>query len=226
MNETVNFEKQYEDAVKIEAGDLVVVKSTAGIASEYLGTSRDLGAIFQVGRVFNSGKLALCFQHPEGGVWYETFERDEVELAAIDELTLLEQFNQRAVIGILPEPPNEQTRLAFVGLNIFEAQRQALEAERDGYLDTVKSCQPVFEAYGAACREAVNLFGHMPIDFTDWLNDYVRQHEAMKEELKRRENDKRKIETLRRHLHDLAMLEGTSDAGEQAKRLAILREYE
>lgn len=33
-------------------------------------------------------------------------------------------------------------------------------------------------------------------------------------------------ETLRRHLHDLAMLEGTEDVGEHRERITILREYE
>lgn len=34
------------------------------------------------------------------------------------------------------------------------------------------------------------------------------------------------VNTLRRHLHDLAMLEGTTDPGEHAERVTILREYE
>lgn len=61
-------------------------------------------------------------------------------------------------------------------LNEHKTALEKTTAERDGYLATVKSCQPVFEAYGAACREAVAKFGHMPIDFAEWLSDYVRQH--------------------------------------------------
>lgn len=208
MNETVNFERQYfqqqyeDDAVEtFEAGDLVFVKSTVQPDMERgsgLTEAAQNGVICDViGRGYHG---ALEINVP-GFAADEFFivEDNEIELADIDALTIAENSDIPEAVELVGDlliqksnmdvwttrtclrlgiPPNAVDPLYEISQAINE-----IATERDGYLATVKSCQPVFEAYGAACREAVKMFGHMPIDFNEWLSDYVRQHEAMKTEI-------------------------------------------
>lgn len=89
--------------------------------------------------------------------------------------------------------------------------------------ETLADIHPLFEAFNDATEEAERLFDHMPITFTEWLESYVNQHEAMKREIKRLE---RQVTFMKTDLRDLAMLEGTTDTGESAQRREILSKYE
>lgn len=105
MNETVDFERQYEGEDVIEVGDLVVVKAACKIISEFMETSRNAGAIFRAKLVMRHGRIAVQFQHPDGYLAWESFNPDELELVDVDALTIAEQSESLPFATLIADNP-------------------------------------------------------------------------------------------------------------------------